>query len=811
MDFRSFFSLSRPAETVSDPTAAADAARDARDWKSAARFYRAALARDDGRADLWVQLGHALKENGNLPQAQAAYLEALARDSTVADTHLQLGHLLKLRGQLSEAAEAYFQALERAPGPGDAVVELRALAQRGVRLDPARTARMVSLLRGPRRARPLSSQDHEALLAWLRDAASRPDEDPQAGLILQQTLGLMERYRPKEPPPAAALQVVFDVSDLISYFDRARLPTGIQRVQVEVLSALMNAPSPDRDVRVCAFRSDRDAWVELPPELILDLTELSLVSGSRVDPAWQQLVEDVDTHLDLAPPLEFAPGAWLVNLGTSWWLRNYFLHVRNAQARYGIRYVPFVHDMIPVMAPEHCTKPLTQDFISWVQGVFQHAYHFLTNSEASRRDLFRVAGQMGHDIANGNTAVIRLDADFRKPTDKPVAETLQAYNLTRDGYILFVSTVESRKNHLLAFKALSALLQRHGPDRMPLLVCVGNRGWLNDAVFARLDADPVLRGHVRMLSGVADADLSNLYDASLFTLYPSSYEGWGLPVTEAHCHGKVALVSDSSSLPEAGGDLAVYFRDGDQADLIEKLEQLIFDADLRQKAEAAIREQFQARSWTALTEDIMTRLSTWASETETPPPPTVPPILPARFYRLDRNQQTRLVPGFANGEVFRVGTGWSEPDDWGCWTTGPARLLGQVHSASFPMRLFLGLRGLNNRDTQAIIALPGVEPQAYDLAAGETRWITLTMGADQMPGGVLDLQVSAPDVRDLALDTGSIDRRRVSAGVVGFMVCSAADLQARADFMEALTTNNLDALRWTQAQQVGAGGDVAES
>ncbi|MHA4875417.1 glycosyltransferase, partial [Enterococcus faecium] len=84
----------------------------------------------------------------------------------------------------------------------------------------------------------------------------------------------------------------------------------------------------------------------------------------------------------------------------------------------------------------------------------------------------------------------------------------------------------------------------------PDLVCVGGRGWLNDHVYAALDRDPELAEKVRIISGLTDSHLALLYSTCLFTVYLSTYEGWGLPVTESLCYGKVPLLSDTSSLPE---------------------------------------------------------------------------------------------------------------------------------------------------------------------------------------------------------------------------------------------------------------------
>ncbi|HTV43953.1 MAG TPA: tetratricopeptide repeat protein [Stellaceae bacterium] len=104
-----------------------DRARDAKQWELAARHYHKALARDPRDAPCWVQYGHALKESGRLPEAEAAYRHALASAPAVADTHLQLGHVLKLQGQAEAAQAAYLRALALDPDMAHAREELAGL------------------------------------------------------------------------------------------------------------------------------------------------------------------------------------------------------------------------------------------------------------------------------------------------------------------------------------------------------------------------------------------------------------------------------------------------------------------------------------------------------------------------------------------------------------------------------------------------------------------------------------------------------------------------------------------------------------
>jgi glycosyltransferase involved in cell wall biosynthesis len=735
--------------------AAGDAARDRGDWQDAARHYRAALSRDANRADLWVQLGHALKESGDLAAAAVAYESALDRAPDVADTHLQLGHLFKISGRRDAAATAYARAVEIDPSLRDAIEELRNLLRNGARPDASVSAGLVESLRYTRRQRP--APDTPA-----------PERDDR---------------------PAA----VFDVSDLLGYFHNARLPTGIQRVQIEVISALLREPPVEVQIAVCAFSIDRSDWVSLPADLFLDAARLALMEGGQRDPDWQALLKDIALTVDLSPALAFPQGAWLINLGTSWWLQNYFLKVREAQRLHGIHYLPFVHDMIPVMAPEHCTRPLTEDFISWVQGAFAHTRDFLTNSEASRRDLITVADRLGYAVTEDQVQIVRLDADFRRPGDTPpITPAMDRYGLEAGKFVLMVSTIESRKNHLAAFRAWRDLITRHGAEAVPTLVCVGNRGWLNDGVFARLESDPALQRQVRMLSGVSDADLAGLYQASAFSLYPSQYEGWGLPVTESLSYGKVVLASDSASLPEAGGDFAVYFRQGDQAGLLDALERLIFDRPYRQALEARIAADFSPRPWRALATDILSRI-TAGQAASAAPDLAIPVANPKRYYPLHRSRSIAVGPGLVAGEIFRAGSGWAAPEDWGCWTRdGDGLIEARVAAGSTrPLRLFIGLRGEPLRATPWRLEVAGRGLANGSLAADGIQWVSRAISPEMIQDGILRLRIIGSDQASMSSDA-RLDRN--SVGVIGFMVCDVDDAGTRSAFVEALATDDLEAL-----------------
>ena len=135
-------------------------------------------------------------------------------------------------------------------------------------------------------------------------------------------------------------------------------------------------------------------------------------------------------------------------------------------------------------------------------------------------------------------------------------------------YILCVCTIEPRKDHLTLLRALATV------PRAPLLVLAGGTGWRSRHILEQIRADENA-GRVKYVGRVEDSLLPALYSGAMFSVYPSLYEGFGLPVLESMACGCPVLSSDSSSLPEVGGAAARYFRTGDAASLSSQLKELL--------------------------------------------------------------------------------------------------------------------------------------------------------------------------------------------------------------------------------------------
>jgi alpha-1,3-rhamnosyl/mannosyltransferase len=141
------------------------------------------------------------------------------------------------------------------------------------------------------------------------------------------------------------------------------------------------------------------------------------------------------------------------------------------------------------------------------------------------------------------------------------------------------------------------------PDA-PLLVVVGGTGWRCRETVRRIQALEAA-GRVRHLGWVEDSSLAALYSGATLMVYPSFYEGFGLPVLEAMACGCPVLCSWSSSLPEVGGDVARYFRPRDGGDLARRIRELIDDAAVLAEMSAKGRRRAQGFSYRTSAEQML--------------------------------------------------------------------------------------------------------------------------------------------------------------------------------------------------------------
>jgi glycosyltransferase involved in cell wall biosynthesis len=174
-----------------------------------------------------------------------------------------------------------------------------------------------------------------------------------------------------------------------------------------------------------------------------------------------------------------------------------------------------------------------------------------------------------------------------------VVEQATGYDLNQP-YLLFVSTIEPRKNLLGLIRAFEELRSHY---KIPHnLVLVGRRGWRYEPVFEAIGRSP-WREHIYHLNYLSDAALAMFYRKADVFVYPSHYEGFGLPILEAMEFGVPVVTSNTSSLPEVAGDAALYASPQDSEEIAARIFQVLTDADLRHRLMMGGKEQAKRFSW----------------------------------------------------------------------------------------------------------------------------------------------------------------------------------------------------------------------
>jgi glycosyltransferase involved in cell wall biosynthesis len=367
-----------------------------------------------------------------------------------------------------------------------------------------------------------------------------------------------------------------DATDLVEFLASGSTVSGVQRVQAKVIPRLIaTIPNTDPNTKLVVMDRSRGVFVEVD-QAVLD--------------GGQTLAQECLQRISGSAPVNFAGEQdVLLALGAVWINDQLMAAIRQATSL-GVRFVDLFYDMTPVLDAGHAPelRPLFERYLALLSDC---AIRVPAISQSSRRDLETYATDRGWRVPAGEATGLPsgLIAGESTPPDFD--------------YALMVGTIEARKNHLLAFQIWQELMRKHGKESIPKLVCVGKIGWNSDEFLKALEETNNLDGAIELrIDQVSDSELAQLYQGATFTIYPSSYEGWGLPVSESLYFGTPVVAANNSSLPEAGGDLASYAHTGDLQDFVSVIERDMLNETRREE----IRQRIKATDLTQVTWESVT-------------------------------------------------------------------------------------------------------------------------------------------------------------------------------------------------------------
>jgi glycosyltransferase involved in cell wall biosynthesis len=268
-----------------------------------------------------------------------------------------------------------------------------------------------------------------------------------------------------------------------------------------------------------------------------------------------------------------------------------------------------VHDIIPFIFPELAfTEGMKRFFNQELPKDLRHADAILTVSGHTKRDLIKY-----YQIDPERIFVTPLGVEpcfFEKNRPWPTCIPKET------PYLLFTGLLgDPRKNHLRLLEAFQQFLAKH-PEFPIRLAFTGLHESLACPQLTRSIREFARRDRLILTNEVSHEELLELYAHAFGFVFPSIYEGFGLPILEAMAQGVPCLLADNSSLPEVGGDAAIYCNGLDVDSIAQGLERLILDDPLREilKSKSLLRAQsFTWEKTAQLTLDVMDRVLQAAS------------------------------------------------------------------------------------------------------------------------------------------------------------------------------------------------------
>jgi len=250
-----------------------------------------------------------------------------------------------------------------------------------------------------------------------------------------------------------------------------------------------------------------------------------------------------------------------------------------------------LYDISFIKYPQY-TNSVVKTYAKRVKHCLQWTDLIITISESSKNDIIKYL-HVPPDNIYVTPLASRYYPNYLSPETREQLKLSVNYDFSKL-YILFVSTIEPRKNIKTIISAYNSLKQKYKIEHQ--LVLIGQKGWHHQPIFAAIEASP-WKSQIHHLNYLSDELVALFYSQADVFVYPSHYEGFGLPVLEAMTLGAPVITSNTSSLPEVAGDAALFVNPDNPIDLVDAILQIISDSNLRRELIEKGQERAKLFSW----------------------------------------------------------------------------------------------------------------------------------------------------------------------------------------------------------------------
>jgi glycosyltransferase involved in cell wall biosynthesis len=373
--------------------------------------------------------------------------------------------------------------------------------------------------------------------------------------------------------------VFCDVGPLLSW---SGSPTGIQRTIASLLWEWIIAPP--FALRFCRFHETRAQFLPVPEAEVL---EWYTGAGWRGDEISAPKISAVQANGEF----EFGRNDVFFTCAVGTATPTYCATLYAQKQRIGFKTAFVFYDLIPCHMPQTFWDGYAPLFTKWAVDALWCADVVLAISQNTANDIKSFTAE--NLIPCPKLKTIRLGENVSTQASAPPRI---GHTLLDERFVLSVGTAEVRKNHIALYYCWRELFKKHR-ETTPMLIIVGRPGWLSADVRHQMTLDPLTSQKICFLPEATDAELNWLYENCMFTMYPSLYEGWGLPVAESLAKGKYCIASNASSIPEIGGNLIDYHDPQNWQQAFALATRAIDDPDFLAAKQAQIQQEYTPTQW----------------------------------------------------------------------------------------------------------------------------------------------------------------------------------------------------------------------
>lgn len=253
-----------------------------------------------------------------------------------------------------------------------------------------------------------------------------------------------------------------------------------------------------------------------------------------------------------------------------------------------VKRITIIHDLTPILFPHY--HPFHSQFLQrlFLKKILRKADYIITNSKYTMQDIVKK-----YSFTKEKISFIYLGFDSIFKPQKNNRQILSSYGILND-FFLFVGTIEPRKNLKALIRAFS--LYKEETQKETKLVIIGQKGWKSNDLFNQINSHP-FKDEIFILGYVPSNHLPVFYSAAQVNIMPSFYEGFGLTIIESFACATPCIVSNTSSLPEVGGDATLTFNPNDALELKDKMRLITEDKKLLAKLKSRSLERSKIFSW----------------------------------------------------------------------------------------------------------------------------------------------------------------------------------------------------------------------